>query len=168
MSKSLIIYIIITFLIVGAIFVYAKNNIKQTPSSNNSQYKLDVIQGPKVQNQSANPTMPENNITQLKIEDETIGTGSAVKSGDSVEVNYVGTLLNGTKFDSSYDRNQTFSFTVGAGQVIQGWDQGLVGMQVGGKRKLTIPADLAYGSTGQGQIPPNSPLIFEIELVSIK
>lgn len=166
-NTRLAIFGVICFLIVGAVIVYAKNNFK--PSSNNSAnsaYKLDTIQGPRVQNTS--PTMPEQQITQLKIEDEREGTGSAVVSGDTVEVNYLGTLLNGQKFDSSYDRGQTFSFKVGAGDVIEGWDKGLVGMKVGGKRKLTIPSSMAYGNQSVGGIPANSPLVFEIELVSIK
>lgn len=117
---------------------------------------------------SAPTTAPVTEVKELKITDVTTGTGNPVKSGDSVEVNYVGTFLNGQKFDSSYDRNKTFSFTVGAGNVIKGWDQGLVGMKVGGKRELLIPSDLAYGAAGvPGTIPPNTPLKFEIELVSI-
>jgi FKBP-type peptidyl-prolyl cis-trans isomerase len=165
MNTRLAVFGIVCFLIVGAVAVYAKNNFKPESTSGNSLYKLDTIQGPKVQ--GASPTMTEQ-VTELKIEDEREGTGSAVESGDTVEVNYVGTLLNGQKFDSSYSRNQTFSFKVGAGEVIEGWDKGLVGMKVGGKRKLTIPAEMAYGSQGAGTIPPNSPLIFEIELVSVK
>ena len=89
------------------------------------------------------------------IKDLREGSGDAVKSGDNVEVNYNGVLLDGKKFDSSYDRGQTFSFTVGAGNVIKGWDQGLVGMKTGGKRILVIPSDLAYGDTAsQGQFHP--------------
>lgn len=112
---------------------------------------------------------PAGENKKMKIIDETIGTGNAVKSGDTVRVHYRGTLENGTEFDSSYKRNEPFSFTVGAGQVIQGWEQGLVGMQVGGKRKLTIPPELGYGAQGAGAIiPPNATLIFEIELIEIK
>ncbi len=109
-------------------------------------------------------------ITELKIEDIKVGTGPAeVKSGDTVVVNYKGTLLNGTQFDSSYDRGQPFETKIGVGVVIKGWDVGLLGMKVGGKRKLTIPSDMAYGQQGAGSaIPPNSPLIFELELLAIK
>lgn len=108
-------------------------------------------------------------VSELKIEDEKVGTGSAVKSGDTIVVNYKGTLLDGTKFDSSYDRGQPFETQIGVGQVIKGWDVGIIGMKVGGKRKLTIPSNLAYGEQGAGgAIPPNAPLIFEIELLSIK
>jgi protein-disulfide isomerase len=105
----------------------------------------------------------------LVVKDAKAGTGPAVKSGDTVTVHYVGTLDNGTEFDSSRKHNQPFTFEVGAGRVIKGWDQGLVGMKVGGKRTLTIPSDLAYGDRGMGGvIPPKSTLHFDIELLSIK
>jgi FKBP-type peptidyl-prolyl cis-trans isomerase len=99
--------------------------------------------------------------------DLVVGTGATAVSGDTVTVHYIGTFTNGTKFDSSYDRNQPFTFRLGAGQVIAGFDQGVTGMRVGGKRRLTIPPSLAYGSQGQGTIPPNSTLVFEIDLLSI-
>ena len=100
-------------------------------------------------------------------QDFVVGTGATAAAGDLVTVNYVGTLTNGTKFDSSYDRNQPYTFRLGAGQVIAGWDQGVVGMRVGGKRRLTIPPNLGYGSQRNGPIPASSTLIFEIELLSI-
>ncbi len=107
--------------------------------------------------------------TDLKIEDIKIGTGREVKSGDTVVINYIGTLPNGSKFDSSYDRNEPFTTQIGVGQVIKGWDLGVPGMKIGGKRKLTIPSDLGYGATGAGGvIPPNATLIFEVELLDIK
>jgi FKBP-type peptidyl-prolyl cis-trans isomerase len=97
-----------------------------------------------------------------------VGTGAAAKAGDTVTVNYVGALPDGTVFDASAKHGQPFSFTLGAGQVIAGWDQGLVGMKVGGKRKLIIPPDMAYGAQGAGGvIPPNATLLFEVELVKI-
>jgi len=96
------------------------------------------------------------------------GTGAQPKTGQRVSVHYVGTLENGTKFDSSVDRNQPFEFNVGTGQVIKGWDEGLSTMKVGGKRKIIIPADLGYGSRSMGKIPANSTLIFEVELLGIK
>ncbi|KKR14677.1 MAG: Peptidyl-prolyl cis-trans isomerase [Candidatus Falkowbacteria bacterium GW2011_GWA2_39_24] len=105
----------------------------------------------------------------LQIDVLQAGTGTAVtKAGDTISVHYTGTLLDGTKFDSSVDRGQPFSFTLGVGQVIQGWDQGLLNMKVGEKRKLTIPADLGYGSRGAGAIiPPNATLVFATELMAI-
>jgi FKBP-type peptidyl-prolyl cis-trans isomerase FkpA len=102
----------------------------------------------------------------LVIEDIKVGDGAEAKSGQTVTVHYVGTLTDGKKFDSSRDRGQGFSFKLGAGQVIQGWDQGVVGMKVGGMRKLTIPPELAYGDRGfPGAIPPRSTLVFEVELL---
>jgi len=89
-------------------------------------------------------------------------------AGQKVTVNYTGWLTNGTKFDSSLDRNQPFQFTLGAGQVIRGWDEGVAGMKVGEKRKLTIPSDLGYGPNGQASIPPNSTLIFDVELLGVQ
>jgi FKBP-type peptidyl-prolyl cis-trans isomerase len=105
----------------------------------------------------------------LKYEDSKVGTGDEAKAGDTVEVHYTGWLKNGKKFDSSLDRKEPFSFKLGAGQVIKGWDEGVAGMKVGGKRKLTIPPELGYGSRGAGDaIPPNSELIFEVELLKVK
>jgi FKBP-type peptidyl-prolyl cis-trans isomerase len=105
----------------------------------------------------------------LKIEELTIGTGPEAKTGQQVSVHYTGWLTNGKKFDSSLDRNEAFDFQLGAKQVIAGWDQGVVGMKVGGKRKLTIPPHLAYGDRGYpGAIPPKSTLVFEVELLGVK
>jgi FKBP-type peptidyl-prolyl cis-trans isomerase FkpA len=105
----------------------------------------------------------------LKIEDLTIGNGAEAKSGQSVSVHYVGTLTSGSKFDSSRDRGQPFEFSLGAGMVIKGWDQGVAGMKVGGLRKLTIPPELGYGARGfPPVIPANSTLIFEVELIAVK
>jgi len=111
------------------------------------------------------PTMEQTNIT---IEDILVGQGTEAKIGNTVSVQYRGTLLNGIQFDSSYDRGEPFSFTIGQGQVIQGWEQGIPGMKVGGKRKLVIPSAFAYGDQGIGSIPPNSTLVFEVELLSVQ
>lgn len=104
---------------------------------------------------------------QVKIEDTQVGTGAAATDGDTLVVNYTGKLADGTVFDSSVGKTP-FEFMLGGGQVIPGWDSGLVGMRVGGKRTLTIPPDLGYGAQGQGPIPPNATLVFDIELISIK
>ena len=113
--------------------------------------------------------VPVKDVEKLLIEDVKVGTGSAVKKEDIITVNYVGALLDGTKFDSSYDRDTPFVTKIGVGAVIQGGDEGMIGMKVGGKRKLTIPSKLGYGETGAGRlIPPHAGLIFEVELLEIK
>ena len=113
--------------------------------------------------------IPGEIMADIQIEELEIGDGQEVVEGNTVSVHYTGTLVNGTKFDSSLDHGEPFEFSVGEGQVIQGWDIGLVGMKVGGKRKLTIPPELGYGEQGAGaSIPPNSTLVFEIELLEVK
>ena len=118
-----------------------------------------------------------NNVNQvtnmtnvLGVVDLMIGSGEEAKTGETLTVHYVGTLVDGKKFDSSYDRGEPFSFTLGAGQVIRGWDEGMLGMKVGGKRKLVIPPDFGYGArdVGNGLIPANSTLVFEVELLGKK
>ncbi len=104
----------------------------------------------------------------MKIEKITSGNGPSPKQGDTVTVHYTGWLTDGSKFDSSVDRDEPFAFVLGTGQVIAGWDQGVAGMRVGDKVRLTIPPELAYGEGGYpGAIPPNATLIFEVELLSI-
>ena len=108
-------------------------------------------------------------IEELKIEDLVIGSGQEVKAGDTITVHYSGSLIDGKKFDSSYDRNQPFEVKIGVGYVIKGWDMGIPGMKTGGKRKLTIPYHLGYGKYGAGEdIPGFATLIFEVELLKIK
>jgi FKBP-type peptidyl-prolyl cis-trans isomerase len=105
----------------------------------------------------------------LKYVDQVVGTGDVAAVGKTASVHYTGWLENGKKFDSSVDRGQPFSFPLGAGRVIKGWDEGVQGMKVGGKRKLTIPSDLGYGSRGAGGvIPPNATLIFDVELLGLR
>jgi peptidylprolyl isomerase len=126
-------------------------------------FEVDLVQ--------INPTRVKDEETDpnLKIEDLKEGEGPAAKTGDTLLVHYTGWLADGTKFDSSYDKHQPFNpFMLGAGQVIKGWDKGLIGMKAGGKRKLTIPPELGYGERGSGTaIPPNATLVFEVELLKI-
>lgn len=114
------------------------------------------------------PMNPDGNLQELVVEDIKAGTGLEATNGKTVTVDYKGTLTDGTQFDSSYDRGEPFSFVLGTGYAIKGWDLGLVSMKVGGKRKLTIPPDLGYGNRPAGTIPPNSTLIFEVELLKVE
>lgn len=159
MSKNFLIFSVVCLLALG-IFVYFIFGFNQKPSNTTSNTNKTT----QTQPSETNKKIP----SDLKTEDLTVGTGTAVKSGDTVVVNYLGTLSDGTKFDSSYDRNEPFTTQIGVGQVIKGWDLGIIGMKVGGKRKLTIPPSLGYGDQAAGSIPPNSTLIFEVELVAIK
>jgi FKBP-type peptidyl-prolyl cis-trans isomerase len=111
----------------------------------------------------------EADVKELKKTDLKVGTGKTAKAGDKVTVNYRGSLTNGTVFDESYKRGEPFTFTLGAGEVIKGWDEGVAGMKEGGKRKLAIPGDLAYGPNPPpgAPIPPNATLIFEVELLKV-
>ena len=107
-------------------------------------------------------------MSELEIEDQIVGEGEEAVAGQTVEVHYTGWLTDGTKFDSSHDRNETFSFKLGGGQVIAGWDQGVAGMKIGGSRKLTIPSEMGYGERGAGGvIPPNATLVFKVELIGL-
>ena len=107
-------------------------------------------------------------MAELQIEEIQIGEGAVASSGQQVTVHYTGWLTNGSKFDSSVDRGRPFVFPLGAGRVIRGWDEGVAGMAIGGKRKLTIPPELGYGAAGAGGvIPPNATLIFEVELLGL-
>jgi peptidylprolyl isomerase len=107
--------------------------------------------------------------TGLKYVDLEVGNGPEAQPGDTVDVHYTGRLVDGTKFDSSLDRQEPLTFRLGAGEVIEGWDQGIAGMKVGGKRKLTIPPELGYGDQGaQGVIPPGATLIFDVKLLKIQ
>jgi len=118
--------------------------------------------------QTESTAMPT--VNELQVTDETVGTGTAAAAGDSVTVNYVGSLTNGSVFDASANHGtQGFTFTLGAGEVIRGWDEGIVGMKEGGKRKLVIPASLAYGDQAIGNIiPAGSTLVFEVELLKVQ
>jgi peptidylprolyl isomerase len=114
---------------------------------------------------AANGSAPAGELAKTDVKE---GSGAVAESGKTVVVHYTGTLTDGTKFDSSKDRNEPFSFQLGAGQVIKGWDVGVEGMKVGGVRTLVIPPEMGYGASGAGTIPPNSVLNFEVELLEVK
>jgi FKBP-type peptidyl-prolyl cis-trans isomerase len=130
-------------------------------SSNNLLSTSMDNQSPQAQNDSTTPS-------QLQITDQQVGTGKEAVNGSTVSVHYTGTFANGQKFDSSRDRGEPITFKLGAGNVIPGWDQGLLGMKVGGKRKLVIPPNLGYGPNDYGPIPGNSTLFFDVELVNVQ
>ncbi len=119
-------------------------------------------------NTNAQAAIPAVNPNQVQAQDVTVGTGAVAAAGNQVTVNYVGMFQDGKKFDSSYDRGTPFTFTLGAGQVIKGWDIGVAGMKVGGKRILVIPSALGYGAQAVGPIPANSTLVFQVELLGVK
>lgn len=152
---------------VGALFAFfIVVNIAMNAQKNQNQSKLTTT--PTVTT-SATPTPSLTTVSELKIEVVKPGTGSEAVNGKTVTVHYTGTLTNGTVFDSSVTRNKPFSFKLGAGEVIKGWDQGVLGMKVGEKRKLTIPASLGYGASGAGGvIPPNATLVFDVELLKVE
>lgn len=154
MNKNIIIFLAVLVVIgIVGFFIYNKNK--------NSQLESD-----KINNLTSMVKFTKNGV---KIEILKEGSGVETKNGDKVSVNYLGTLENGVKFDSSYDRGVPFEFTLGEGRVIPGWEIGVEGMRVDEKRKLIIPSELAYGAAGAGSaIPPNATLIFEVELLGIK
>ena len=163
-NKIIALATVVVLMIVGFFIFYNKNktNIDATKQDKTIDLKLN--------NQKMNGIDKLTTSKQgVQIEILKEGAGAAAKNGDKVSVHYVGVLENGTKFDSSVDRGTPFEFTLGAGQVIPGWDIGVEGMKVEEVRKLTIPSELAYGSDGAGNaIPPNATLIFEVQLLGIK
>ena len=157
-KKEILVLIILVLAVVGGLFYSSKGSIKRT----------DLESEPE-STQSSDMATTSAKFDHLIIEYQMIGEGPDVKSGDTVSVHYKGTLVDGTQFDSSYDRGAPFETQIGVGAVIAGWDQGIVGMKKGGKRVLKIPSQLGYGERGAGaDIPPNSDLIFEVELLEIK
>lgn len=155
MQKIILVFIVIIILlsaVLGLYFLFAnpasKSNLPSDGSATNSQNNNPMAKG-------------------LKVEIYKEGTGLAAKTGDVVTVNYVGMLANGTKFDSTIDRNSPFTFPIGQERVIKGFDMGVLGMKVGERRKITIPAELGYGSTKLALIPANSTLVYDIEMLKI-
>jgi len=150
------------FLVV--IFSFSKEEKPQATPAPTNEIKLNL-------GGTGNKTLPENPqnvVSDLQIEDLVVGEGKAAQVGNKVTVNYRGVLVDGTEFDSSYKRGEPFSFILGQNQVIQGWEKGILGMKEKGKRRLVIPPSLGYGSQQVGSIPPNSVLVFEVELLAVE
>ncbi|HVZ11395.1 MAG TPA: FKBP-type peptidyl-prolyl cis-trans isomerase [Candidatus Paceibacterota bacterium] len=172
MTKTILMYIILIAFVVVGIFLFARkgqapaNSLYDSAASSESPTASPTA----TVAASASPQAPVTAADGLVTQDLAVGTGAVAQPGTVVTVQYTGWLTNGTKFDSSYDHGQPFSFILGGGQVIKGWDEGVAGMKVGGKRKLTIPPALGYGSqaVGNGAIPANSTLVFEVELLSVQ
>ena len=172
-----VIVALVIFVFAGIVFNdTSKNQLLTNDNSlttNNSSIQIENIAS-STATTTLNQLSQTKNMTQtlsdgLIITDEVVGTGAEAKSGSQVTVNYTGTFTDSKKFDSSLDPGRTpFQFTLGAGQVIAGWDEGVVGMKVGGKRKLIIPSALAYGANDYGPIPGGSTLVFEVELLGIR
>ena len=162
---------LLAIVIVGVILLVTDKNTSETSPLQNESASATISDTAKpVATSSAKPM---ETVTELKIEDEVLGTGDPAVAGNNVSVNYTGTLMDGTVFDSntiaSFGHVEPFTFTLGAGQVIEGWDKGVAGMKVGGKRKLTIPSSLAYGDSGvPGAIPGGATLVFEVELLKVE
>ena len=160
MVKNILIVVVI-ICVVSAVWFFTKKDkgVAQNSPSPSASVTPNVQQSP-------GPVMTL--AGGLKVQDLVVGMGAEAVNGKLLSVHYVGTLENGTKFDSSLDQGLPFSFQIGAGEVIQGWEKGVLGMKVGGKRKLIIPPALGYGSTGAGgMIPPNATIIFEVELLAV-
>ena len=163
----MLIYFLVILVVVGVI--YSLSQKKPLNPFDNSPISLPSPAPATSAAASASPAAPTSlPITKLLIEDTQVGTGTAAASGNTITVNYTGMFTDGKVFDTSLGK-KPFEVQIGVGQVIVGWDQGILGMKVGGKRRLIIPADLAYGEKGAGGvIPPNATLIFDIELLDVK
>jgi peptidylprolyl isomerase len=171
MTKNFVAAVIIgvLILIIFSYFIFGLNDSAPADTINTTNSTgAHVADSMTITQVTSTPTTAASTNEKLQVVDEKIGTGKEVTKGDTVEINYVGTLTNGTKFDASADHGGPFTTQIGVGQVIKGWDEGIIGMKVGGKRKLVIPPSLGYGSQGSGPIPPNATLIFQVELVGIK
>jgi len=166
MSKKIMVPAAVAIIILaGSYFAFDYRNKSKTEELQ----PVPDLENLEINNSADNKMDIQNSQTnELKAEILKEGTGEGAKAGDKVSVHYVGVLLDGKKFDSSIDRGQPFSFQLGAGSVIRGWDEGLIGMKAGEKRRLTIPPEFGYGEQGAGNaIPPNATLIFEVEMLKI-
>lgn len=166
MNKYLISLIIIFFIL--GVLALSRNRGEAVKLITNPSPALTVFASPTQSEEMSATISPMQETDELVVEDLKVGTGAEAVAGKKVTVNYKGTLTDGTQFDSSYDRGVPFNFVLGAGEVIEGWDQGVAGMKVGGMRKLTIPPMLGYGAQAIGSIPANSTLIFEVELLEVE
>lgn len=173
MSKSVYIFtILVIFVAIAVWFVVQKtrevNEVTETPMPTAvATLSPDSTSSPQAtpEDSAGKPIKYDNGLV---VQDVVVGSGKTAESGDTLNAHYIGALENGTVFDNSYDRGQPLQFVLGSGQLIQGWELGLIGMKEGGKRKLLIPPELGYGSRGAGKaIPPNATLLFEIELIGV-
>jgi FKBP-type peptidyl-prolyl cis-trans isomerase len=163
-NKSLIIGVLVV--LIGGYLLMRWN--QESPPAPEAEPAPTATAAPTASGSKSTPAPSIANATNLQKTDLVVGKGKTAKTGDHVVVNYRGMLTNGTVFDESYKRGQPFDFTLGGGQVIKGWDEGIVGMKEGGKRKLVIPPDMGYGEQGSPPtIPPNATLIFEVELIKV-
>lgn len=160
MTKNILVWVIIIVFVGGGVWLFVRKSSKVSEV---------VLTSP---SPTSTPMPTVNQLVEitpgLQAQDLIVGSGPTAVSGQIIAVNYIGTLINGTKFDSSYDRGQPFQFILGAGQVIKGWDIGVAGMKVGGKRRLVISPELAYGARAMGPIPANSILLFDVELLAVQ
>jgi FKBP-type peptidyl-prolyl cis-trans isomerase len=159
--KNMYIAVVVAIVVVAVFIFLGFFGMKGTTPDTNQNTGATAAQ------QLLNDISKTGSVSSLQTIDTVVGTGAEAKAGDTISVNYTGVLPDGTVFDASAQHGQAFSFTLGGGQVIKGWDQGLLGMKVGGTRIVAIPADLAYGNRAIGKIPANSSLIFQVELLSI-
>jgi len=157
MRKITILFIALLIVVLGVIYFFLMT------LSDPAAWKEEGL-GSETETQRTQQFMQSN----VQIETTKTGAGAEAKNGDLVAVHYTGWLTDGTKFDSSVDRGEPFAFVLGSGQVIRGWDEGVAGMKIGEKRKLTIPPELGYGASGVGPIPPNATLVFEVELIAVE
>jgi peptidylprolyl isomerase len=171
-TRLFIVGLVVVIIVLSSIYFVsspseAPVSLSDTPTSEQTEEQQEARESNDATTTETEDT-PMTDITKFNLITSQEGTGAAAKAGDTITVHYTGTLLDGTKFDSSLDRGTPFSFQLGAGMVIAGWDQGLIGTKVGQKLRLEIPSEMAYGDRAVSIIPANSGLIFEVEVLEIK